>query len=235
MGTLFTFGCSHTESYETTSISPLYKSYYEFRGGNFPDVWPTLLSKKLNFNVKNYGWASSTNEEITHRVFKHINEIKKGDILIIQWSYAHRFKWIDQKTNQWQKMGVNNRIDGIIHEQTYMDMINNITHPLYCELIYNYEPVIEHIAKTIGFDVYYWSTDYNIIHNLPEDKKRNRKYLIPIDKESNNPYGGSFDIVIQNGGEYIFNETNYQVNDCHLGEKGHKVQSELFYKHITNE
>jgi hypothetical protein len=95
--------------------------------------------------------------------------------------------------------------------------------------------LIEHIAKTIGFDVYYWSTDFNIIHNLPEDKKRNRKYLIPIDKESNNPYGGSFDIVIQNGGEYIFNETNFQVNDCHLGEKGHKVQSELFFKHITNE
>lgn len=231
MSTLFTFGCSHTESYETTSIVEEYKNYFEYRGGNYPEVWATILAKKLNFDVKNYGWSSSTNLEILKKVFNHINEVKKDDIVIIQWSYAHRFNWIELDKNRWQKMGVNYKFD-FIHNQTYMDVIEQITHPLYCSLIYDNEPILEYIAKLIGFKIYYWSVEYEIIHNLPDDLKNNKKYLIPSKFNNNQPFKGSLDVIIENGGEFIYDETNFTVNDCHLGEKGHKVQAELFYKHI---
>ena len=42
-----------------------------------------------------------------------------------------------------------------------------------------------------------------------------------------------FDVFHQYGAMTIGEETNWQVRDNHLGEKGHIVQSELFYKYIT--
>jgi hypothetical protein len=35
------------------------------------------------------------------------------------------------------------------------------------------------------------------------------------------------------GGTTISDETNESVGDGHLGEKGHLIQYELFYKYIT--
>lgn len=226
MSTLFVFGDSHTESYETTNItSPLYQAYYKWRGGTWPEVWATLLAEKLGTDVKNYGWAASTNEEIIYRICKHINEVKQGDTVIIQWTYAHRFKWVDQKKNAWQKMQILNRYPKIIHEQTFMDVINNLTHPLHRELIYNYEPMFEHLSKIIGFDLYYWSAEDGIINDLPEDVRSNRKYMLTKS-------GKAFQDIIDNGGQFIYGETNHEIHDIHMGELGHKVQAELFYKHI---
>lgn len=235
MSTLHTFGCSHTEDYKTTTItSPEYQAYYKFRGGNFPKVWPTVLGEKLSMNVANHGWASSTNQEIMHSVNREAHTFKKGDIVIIQWSYAHRFTWIDQYKNSWQRMGINNPMRRVIHEQTYMDMIDFVTHQLYCDLIYNFEPIIEHLADVVGFEVYYWSTEGKIIHSLPDEIKNQRKYLIPSDFVDGTIHGNAFNKIIENGGDFIFNETNFEVNDMHLGEKGHMVQAEMFYNHIIN-
>jgi hypothetical protein len=234
MGTLHTFGCSHTESYETTTISPLYQSYYDWRGGSFPKVWSTLLSEKLGVDIANHGWASSTNQEIMNSVNREAHTFKKGDIVIIQWSYAHRFTWIDQNNNNWQRMGVNNPIKGVIHEQTFMDMIDFVTHQLYCDLIYKFEPMIEHLSKVVGFDVYYWSTEGKIIHSLPDEIKNQRKYLIPSNFDKNTIHNNVFKQIVDNGGDFIFNETNFEVNDMHLGETGHKVQADMFYNHIIN-
>ena len=42
-----------------------------------------------------------------------------------------------------------------------------------------------------------------------------------------------FDVFFEHGGTTIFDETNEVVGDGHLGEKGHFIQYELFYKYIT--
>ena len=46
MNTLFTFGCSYTADYNVMTN----QKYNDFKGGTLPDVWPKVLSKKLNTN-----------------------------------------------------------------------------------------------------------------------------------------------------------------------------------------
>jgi hypothetical protein len=115
-----------------------------------------------------------------------------------------------------------------------MDMIDFVTHQLYCDLIYKFEPMIEHLSNVVGFDVYYWSTEGKIIHSLPDEIKNQRKYLIPSNFDKNTIHNNVFKQIVDNGGDFIFNETNFEVNDMHLGEKGHKVQADMFYNHIIN-
>ena len=47
-------------------------------------------------------------------------------------------------------------------------------------------------------------------------------------------HGGDFmSMIMFKGGETIYMETNHVVeDDTHLGEKGHRVQAELFYEYI---
>jgi hypothetical protein len=42
-----------------------------------------------------------------------------------------------------------------------------------------------------------------------------------------------FDVFHQYGAMTVGEETNWEVQDNHLGEKGHIIQFELFYKYIT--
>ena len=49
------------------------------------------------------------------------------------------------------------------------------------------------------------------------------------------PFDNTFSLVIKNGGQWIIDETNNEVNDFHMGESGHKVQSDLFYEYIKKQ
>jgi hypothetical protein len=42
------------------------------------------------------------------------------------------------------------------------------------------------------------------------------------------------DYIFECGGGDITMETNSEISDHHLSEKGHEIQSELFYDYITN-
>ena len=49
---------------------------------------------------------------------------------------------------------------------------------IYSDEIYNYENLIEQYSLSKGFDVYFWSTDNDIIINLSETKlKQKKEYL----------------------------------------------------------
>ena len=44
--------------------------------------------------------------------------------------------------------------------------------------------------------------------------------------------GYFFETISHYGGKTVQEETNYECTDNHLGESGHRVQSELFYNYI---
>ena len=137
MNTLFTFGCSFTEDFETSSAL-LYKNYKDFRGGKFPDSWPKILSNKLNLELKNYGEGASGNEQIFHEICKRCDEFKKGDIIIVEWSFVERYR-IAVDNNQWLKIGVGNVPDNSpISNELHLEMILNRTLNPHKELIYDY-------------------------------------------------------------------------------------------------
>ena len=68
MNTLFTFGCSYTEDYNTCRVDT-YVDYKNHMGGQYPKSWPIVLSENLNFNLKNYGEGASGNQQIFHEAY----------------------------------------------------------------------------------------------------------------------------------------------------------------------
>ena len=128
--------------------------------------------------------------------------------------------------------------DKDIRDQTRLDIIENrTTYNLYVDEVYDYENIIDLLSKSIGFDVYYWSADSNIIYNLSEDNLHQKKYIInDLIIFKNDKYVGAgeyfFETINYYGGKTVQEETNFNCTDNHLGESGHRVQSELFFNYI---
>jgi hypothetical protein len=234
MNTLFTFGCSYTQGFNRSENNDFYRRFKEYRNGYLPKDWPTLLSEKLGFELKNYGENASGNNQIFQEICSHCNEFSDGDIVIIGWTFIDRYRWVDYENNTWIKHGSGHVNEKQISKSTHEEIVYNRTHPFYIEEIYNYEKIIDELSFNKNFKVYYWSAaENNIITNIPTEKLRGiKKYILSdqIHPDNNNLR----QIITKKGGLTIIEETNGLVVDFHLGESGHKIQSELFYKHIIN-
>jgi hypothetical protein len=232
MGTLFTFGCSYTQNYKDNKIKS-YDEYYKFKGNSFPPVWGEILSDKLNFNLKNYGVGGGGNDVIFRNFCNHINEIEKDDIVIIQWSYVHRYQWVNYKRDSWENFGAGwLGISNCISENTHEEISYNRTHSLYVDQVYEWMKMIDRISNLVGFKVYYWSGCARLLYPLDNEEKQNRKYL--LGNLTIPQYETIFYEVFKLGGKTIKVETNNLIDDLHFGESAHKIMGELFYNHITN-
>lgn len=233
MNTLFTFGCSYTQGFNRGEENDSYRQYMKFRNSELPKDWPTLLSEKLGFKLKNYGEDASGNNQIFQEVCSHCNEFKSDDIVVIGWTFVDRYRWVDYKNNVWEKHGSGHVNKPYISESTHEEIVFNRTHPFYVEEIYNFEKIIDELSFNKNFKVFYWSAVENtIITNIPTEKLREiKKYILSdqIHLDGNNLR----QIITKNGGLTIIEETNGLVKDYHLSESGHRIQSELFYKHIN--
>ena len=241
---LFAFGCSYTEDcsiyYRMGGMDPNhpYLRYMKIvknslLGTEPPRAWPFFLGKKLGCEVINFGSTGASNTEIFSTICKECPKISSGDLVIIEWSYNHRFRWVNEKTNQWAKFGIYMNPDPheIINPGTHQDISINRSHEKYAEDIYDYEKIIDQLAKNAGFKVYYWSCDNNIIYRLPEELKSQKKYLISEMVESGK---NAFDPIFKRGGKTIKEETSGKIDDYHFGESAHIIMADLFYEHITN-
>jgi len=228
MSTLWIFGCSYSAEYTHRGvISKNFQQYKDYRNGILPDVWGKILSNKLGYDYTNCADGGVGNDFIFEQVCKNSENFKKDDILIIQWSYMDRFRWV--VNNEWQHVTSNTNIPFISQQfcdETYITR----THDLFIKTIFEFEKIIEVLAKAIGFNVYFWMGDYIISELIPKDKKLDKKY---IGYKYINPNGTIFDeILFKRNGKRIFEETNNNVDDNHFGESAHKIIAELFYEHI---
>ena len=223
MGTLYTFGCSYTADYfEQTNIE-----YKNFKGGKLPDVWPKVLSKKLNVDLKNYGEVSIGNDQIFHNFCKHVDEINENDLVIIGWSFCNRHRWLNTKNLEWMTVGVGTSDSELISQNTNDEICINRSYLPYINDIYNYEKIIDLYSECKNFKVYYWSGDKEIIYKQPKELVSNSKYIAhEFVRENEIP----FDEVYRRGGQLIINETGGIIKDYHMGESGHKIMADLFYE-----
>jgi hypothetical protein len=109
--------------------------------------------------------------------------------------------------------------------------MNRTLKPYIVEL-YEYQNIMDLLANTIGFKIYYWGFNENHIYNLPKEMLLQEKYLL-CDKIKDRHHH-CFRVAHDNGSQTISEETNGVVDDVHMGEKGHKVLADLFYDHIMN-
>lgn len=251
MKTLHLFGDSYTEGHLLEKNLSSYKEWKKYRGGELPLCWGDLLSEKLNMKMVNHAIAGMSNSEIFQTICQHSHEFEKDDIVIINWTYPHRFRWASWSDNveeyKWTRLSGHPHDGSVISEDTRMDIALQKTLLPCIEEIYEHEKLIYEYSKSKNFEVFFWSADIDIINNLPSEKLIDRKYI--LHEQINNlpliilnskhiqivrpePKRTIFDVFYEYGGVTIGEESNWEIVDTHLGEKGHIIQSELFYKYI---
>ena len=103
MNKLWVFGCSFTAEWYPVGyehIPSTYDEYKNFKGGTLPDVWPTILSKKLNYDVRNCAIGGASNYNILKQFINVIDYINEGDILIFGWTQLLRFCAVNEKEHR---------------------------------------------------------------------------------------------------------------------------------------
>jgi hypothetical protein len=251
MSTLHLFGDSFTEGHRLDQTYPPYQEWRKYRNDNLPPCWGDLLSKELNMTMKNHAVGGMSNSEIFQSICRHSHTFEKDDIVIINWTYPNRFRWAywckKQRIYKWVRLSLNPEDGSKILEETRNEIALNKTISLYIDEVYEKENLILEYSKSKKFKVFFWSADIDIINNLPSKKLNDRKYILhkEIDELPLNIVGEHihiarsemrrtiFDVFFKYGGVTISEETNGNVMDNHLGEKGHVVQFELFYKYLT--
>ena len=226
--TLYTFGCSFTAYYNNHEN---YIKYKEYKGGEFPKHWTELLSNKLNLKLNNFGYSGMGNDQIFQLIANNSNLYVPGDVIVVGWSFINRFKWASDNSNVWRRMGfglIGYDNEKFISESTLNEILVNRSNELYIDDIRNYEKLLDLFANKSQIKIYYWSFDGCVINNKTQ---QNKNFISHSELKDDNSL---MDYIFECGGEDITMETNSEIDDHHLGEKGHKIQSELFYDYITN-
>ena len=202
--------------------------YRKFLGGTLPPIWGTILSKKLGLTHINHGKGGACNDYIFESFCKTAHEIKKGDIVIIEWTINSRFRLAVEDSlmniravdrDGLETWGVE-VCDGILY--------NREKYPQsWAQEIYHRENLIETLAQSVGFEVFFWSADDNIIYSESHTFRNKRKYLI------SNSNRNLLDYLLVYGAKTIHMETFGEIIDGHYGGTGHAVMAEHFYKDIT--
>lgn len=230
---LYTFGCSYTQDFEKLNSIDIQMTYVnEFLNGITPPSWPIVLSNLLLYDVVNSAIGGNDNETIFEDVCKLSPKFKKGDMVIIQWTQNHRFRWPSyNEENKWVRQLPNWYLEmPTLSKSTFDEVVVIRDHRLYRQQLYNQQTLLEQLSSSVGFDIFYWSMASNLlVTELPKDKK----YLLSDKlKPKYCHYSEYFDTMKVHT---IAKETNGVINDGHYGKTGHEVIGKLFYDHIISD
>ena len=239
---LYTFGCSFTEDFKhffESEFNTLRKTYMvDYLNGYIPESWPEILSKKLNMDLVNraavhghqyeYYREGNCNASIFNNICHMCDNFKKGDIVIIEWSFIVRFKWA---TERGMLTILPNQPPHDLNEKITEEIIVNRYNKLWIDELFIMIKMLNKLSESIGFDIYYWTVDKTILNDKREIITNDTKWLL------SNQLGEKhyFSLIKKNGGFSIDDETNGIIADSHLGMTGHKVLADLFYEYIIEQ
>jgi len=246
MTRLHLFGDSYTQGHLLDTTFPPYKEWREYRGTDLPLPWSDILSIKLNMNVLNNAVAGMSNPEIFNTICEKSHEFGFGDIVIVNWTFNHRFRWVtwddDLFEYRWRRFSLSKTDGRYIDENVREAIASNRIHQIQIDEIYSYQKLLLEYASVKKFHLFFWSADVDIINCLPNKELLNDKYIlndeivkIPPLNIHHDKVRTLFDVIKKHGGKTIEEETNFTIHDGgHMGESGHQVQANLFYDYITN-
>jgi hypothetical protein len=217
---LWVFGCSHSttiwkDEAQTDGIKPYGKHLSEWF--NLKYNQPTLCG---------YG-----NDSIVTEIFKNINNIKKDDLLIVQFTHFSRSAWYD--TNQkeifyggWAEgRGVQPLPNNINNESWYRITDLKSQHPIIQAYIF-----LKELSKLIGFKYYvffyedWMCKDYEYFFKDEVDSKVTIKFG---DEQFNTlgRYTKHYKLKsLKDAGE---------LNDGHMSTESHRRVAEMIHKYIN--
>jgi hypothetical protein len=234
MKTLHAFGCSFTEDYkiatDLTKKPGTYQNFYHHRGGSFPDNWVDILARKLDIpNFSNYGKGGACNYDIFQRFCDNLDKINKGDLVIVGWTDAVRFRIASNDGSHFINISVN-KPETTWNDTFSIDAAEEVWVNRSCRAfvyeVYSFEKLIDAYAKAKGFEVFYWALMDDVINSEPDEFRHQRKYLLP---EANMGLIKYFPLM---GFKSITDETDKAVWDHHPGQIGYEVMADLFYNDL---
>lgn len=253
---LYCFGDSYTEGYKNDMKFWPYDAYREYLGiddpKNMPPIWSEILSEKLGVESFNYAKGGACNQEIFFKFSEKCNDIKSEDIVIINWTYIQRCLWVtESERNDYHNLlqsvsahqGEHYDPNGIYKKTYDVIAIQRLSFSWTYEIL-GYQKIIDELAKSKGFKVYYWFTDNHLFENLLKIENFNQEKYILNDligeyqyKHVDNEFRMAcvlFDVIRQYGAKNIYEDSNGHGGDSmHLGGTGHNIQAEIFYSYLT--
>jgi hypothetical protein len=196
MNTLWTFGDSFTKG-TGCEMSDEYHINY-FKDGN--KIWPSWLSELLNTDLENCGFGGYSNDMILDSIIDNWKDIKKGDIVLIGFTYPHRFD-----------VPIDGKLQSIVHN--FSDKPNNnLTNEEFETLVnFQYHFSDNILYKNRQVKRFEW------IKSLLQKKECKLVVIWDVQYETKNL-------------ETITGATNGKIKDEHLSYSGHKMLAEIFYK-----
>ena len=204
---IFAFGDSYTQGYKVDAFFHPYTQYLNTLGFEFvqdcdnpyeklPPIWTEWLSTLFGCEVFNYGKGGVGNDYIFQKICQVSDQFQKGDIVIINWTYLHRFlwalpneDWADNETGdegipffKFRRASINIHIDeNILNDKTNLSNVYeyvglNKSLDAWIEEILSWENIIDSLSKSVGFHVYYWSAEHRI-HTILGKEFSNKKYI----------------------------------------------------------
>lgn len=196
MTKLWTFGDSFTEGFNDSQH--WCKEYVNWKG-YAPKVYGEILSEKFDMQLMNFGKSSWDNYSIFESFCGVVNQIKKNDLVIFEWSDSIRFRLTDSN-GIWQYF-VPSWIPELVSAE-YMDkdsvvkILANRSNPKYSEEVNMWIQLINHTLKNIS-----------VIHWTPFINNIQANHL--------------------SGFETIQDETIGVITDTHFSEKGQTQLSDI--------
>jgi hypothetical protein len=233
--TLWTFGCSFTAEWHPLNNTPPnnYDKYREWRGGELPDVWPKILAKHLKVNLENHGKGASGNQTIFKTFCNKCNFIKEGDTVVIGWTQIARYPMFLSSGNELVDLLPSETYEEVPQSVHEFNLVNR-TNPIWIEEIISFMRIINELAESKKFKVYFWTSDGPIFHYITENNSENLRRDNMIATEYNSLFEG---VSMTCPSKYleklsIFQETDKEVADAHMGYYGHIYQAEFIKNFI---
>ena len=252
MNTLHIFGDSFSEpTYilkEFTDVCGRLEYSEKYNNGTPYKTWSEILAEKLKFQHKNYASLCGKNFDIlghgnsNSSILYNLNEIcgtfKKDDIVIVGFTSPLRFPWPVEGFDEFNVINVypNTSATDILTklEKDVVDFITlNRSREFYIEELFQEMKAFERLSEVVGFKLYYWSWDSEIMKYKFDDKLNDKKWIFTQFFRKNSINYSN--LLNSYGGKSIYEETDGEILDYHMGMVAHKLHSDFFYSYITKD
>lgn len=218
MATLWTFGDSFTSGYGYIDDGSYHyeneshKEYIKYKKES-DDVWANFLAKKLNCNLKNFGFGGYSNDKILDSILQNINQFEKQDIVVLSKTFNARFDVPDLKKSDTFKTIHGERLKIIKDSMDFMYDINDK---------FEQETILNFGVLFMGHNLYKKRNDLRFESlKMIIEKIVYKVILWDVDSD----FRKSFENILQH--------TKNKIKDYHFSYNAHKEISEYFYNKIT--
>ncbi len=234
--TLWVFGCSFTAEYHPVgdvNHRSNYDDYKDWRGGDLPKVWPTVLGEMMNYDVKNCGEGGAANQTIFWKFIDEHKNFKKGDLIIIGWTSLLRFVAYNERDGHMNNIlpsFINTNGTHIFSDQTLIEVFDNRSKPAWNEELWRWVSLINTFCRRSDIKILHWNSDSAFFHKDYINNNEVSNFITTPD--------GDLDVfefarrLYSDGKHTMEYETSGDVKDLHSGELGHLSHAKYFYDFI---